>query len=74
MKFDDVMNEQRKVIFKQRLDIMKAADLSEIVKDMRNQVIDELVETHIPPKSYADQWDGPGLYAAAIEHLALTCR
>ncbi len=71
LKFDDVMNEQRKVIFKQRLDIMKAADLSEIVKDMRNQVIDELVETYIPPKSYADQWDGPGLYAAAIEHLGI---
>jgi len=71
LKFDDVMNEQRKVIFKQRLDIMKAADLSEIVQDMRNQVIDDLVETYIPPKSYADQWDGEGLYAAALEHLGV---
>ena len=71
LKFDDVMNEQRKVIFKQRLDIMKADDLSEIVKDMRNQVIDDLVENYIPPKSYADQWDGEGLYAAALENLGI---
>ena len=71
LKFDDVMNEQRKVIFKQRLDIMKAADLSEIVQDMRNQVIDDLVETYIPPKSYADQWGGEGLYAAVLENLGI---
>ncbi|WP_322867307.1 preprotein translocase subunit SecA [Aquicoccus sp. G2-2] len=71
LKFDDVMNEQRKVIFKQRLDIMKSSDLSEIVGDMRNQVIDDLVERHIPPKSYADQWDGEGLYAAVMENLGI---
>ncbi|MCG7493956.1 preprotein translocase subunit SecA [Thalassobius sp. Cn5-15] len=71
LKFDDVMNEQRKVIFGQRREIMEAADLSEIVKDMRDQVIDDLVDTYIPPKSYADQWDTEGLYAAAIEKLNL---
>ncbi|WP_137700994.1 preprotein translocase subunit SecA [Marimonas lutisalis] len=71
LKYDDVMNEQRKVIFKQRLDIMKADDLSDIVKDMRNEVIDDLVEQYIPPRSYADQWDGEGLYAAVIEHLGI---
>ncbi|KPP86471.1 MAG: preprotein translocase, SecA subunit [Rhodobacteraceae bacterium HLUCCO07] len=71
LKYDDVMNEQRKVVFKQRLDIMKAEDLSGIVRDMRNEVIDDLVETYIPPKSYADQWDGEGLYAAAQEHLGI---
>jgi preprotein translocase subunit SecA len=71
LKFDDVMNEQRKVIFKQRLDIMKSSDLSEIVGDMRNQVIDDLVETHIPPKTYADQWDGEGLNTAVQEQLGL---
>ena len=57
LKFDDVMNEQRKVIFGQRREIMEAKDLSEIVADMRHQVIDDLVRTHIPPKSYADQWE-----------------
>ncbi|MYM55406.1 preprotein translocase subunit SecA [Thalassovita mangrovi] len=69
LKFDDVMNEQRKVIFSQRLEIMEADDLSEITKDMRDQVIDDLVDTFIPPKSYADQWNTEGLYAAVIEKL-----
>ncbi|WP_375174104.1 preprotein translocase subunit SecA [Pseudooceanicola sp.] len=69
LKFDDVMNDQRKLIFKQRMEIMEAQDLSEIVADMRGQVIDEIVERYIPPKTYADQWDGEGLYAAVIEHL-----
>ncbi|EAQ24558.1 MULTISPECIES: preprotein translocase subunit SecA [unclassified Roseovarius] len=71
LKFDDVMNEQRKVIFKQRLDIMKAADLSEIIKDMRGEVIDDLVDQYMPPKTYADQWDTHGLYAAVIEKLSM---
>ena len=71
LKFDDVMNEQRKVIFKQRLDIMKAADLSEIIKDMRGEVIDDLIDTYMPPKTYADQWDTEGLYAAVIERLSI---
>jgi len=61
LKFDDVMNDQRKVIFSQRREIMEAKDLSEIVQDMRHQVIDDLVDTYIPPKSYADQWDTQGL-------------
>ena len=69
LKFDDVMNEQRKVIFKQRLDIMKAKDLSEIVGDMRAEVISDLVDQYMPPKTYADQWDTEGLRAAVIEHL-----
>ena len=71
LKFDDVMNEQRKVIFKQRLDIMRADDLSEIVKDMRNEVIDDLVDTYMPPKTYADQWDTDGLHGAVLEQLNL---
>ena len=69
LKFDDVMNDQRKVIFGQRREIMEATDLSEIAQDMRYQVIDDLVAKHIPERSYADQWDGPGLQAAVIEHL-----
>ena len=69
LKFDDVMNEQRKVIFKQRLDIMRAADLSDIVKDMRGEVIDDLVDQYMPPKTYADQWDMEGLHTAITEQL-----
>ncbi len=71
LKFDDVMNDQRKVIFSQRREIMEAKDLSEIVKDMRDQVIDDVVTDYMPPKSYADQWDTEGLYAAVIEHLGI---
>lgn len=71
LKFDDVMNDQRKVIFGQRMEIMEAANVAEITRDMRHQVIDDLVETFIPPKSYADQWDGTGLYAAALEKLGI---
>ncbi|PWR02184.1 preprotein translocase subunit SecA [Meridianimarinicoccus roseus] len=71
LKFDDVMNDQRKVIFGQRREIMEAANVAEITRDMRHQVIEDLVETHIPPKTYADQWDGPGLYAAALEKLGI---
>ncbi|MEL6168942.1 MAG: preprotein translocase subunit SecA [Pseudomonadota bacterium] len=57
LKFDDVMNDQRKVIFGQRREIMEADDLSEIVSDMRHQVIDDLIDTHMPPNTYADQWN-----------------
>jgi len=69
LKFDDVMNEQRKVIFKQRLDIMQAEDLSNIVQDMRNEVVDDLVDQHMPQKTYADQWDTEGLHEALKESL-----
>ena len=69
LKFDDVMNDQRKVIFKQRLDIMRAKDLSEIIGDMRVEVIDDLIEQYMPPKSYAEQWDLEGLHASVLEHL-----
>ena len=71
LKFDDVMNDQRKAIFGQRLEIMQAEDLSEIVQDMRHQAIDDLVENFMPSKTYPDQWNTPGLYAAAMEKLGL---
>ena len=71
LKFDDVMNDQRKVIFKQRHEIMAAEDLNDITTDMRHQVIDDLIDTYMPPKTYADQWDTQGLYAAVIEKLGV---
>ena len=71
LKFDDVMNDQRKVIFGQRREIMEAGDLAEITQDMRHQVIDDLVTQFMPPKSYADQWDVEGLQAALAENLGL---
>ena len=71
LKFDDVMNDQRKVVFSQRREIMEAKDLGEIAQDMRHQVIDDLVTQYVPPKTYADQWDMQGLYAAVLETLGL---
>jgi len=71
LKFDDVMNQQRKVIFGQRRDIMEAADLYEITADMREQVIDDLIEEFMPAKTYADQWDAQGFQAAVAERLNL---
>ena len=71
LKFDDVMNDQRKVIFGQRREIMESTDLSEITTDMRSEVIEDLIYEFMPPKSYADQWNAEGLYAAAIERLGI---
>ncbi|PIV73543.1 MAG: preprotein translocase subunit SecA [Rhodobacteraceae bacterium CG17_big_fil_post_rev_8_21_14_2_50_65_11] len=71
LKFDDVMNDQRKAIFGQRLEIMGAEDISEITQDMRHQVIDDLVDEYMPPRSYADQWDTDGLHGAIRAALSL---
>ncbi|MCC6864190.1 MAG: preprotein translocase subunit SecA [Rhodobacteraceae bacterium] len=71
LKFDDVMNDQRKAVFAQRLDIMQAEDIGEIVADMFFQVIEDMVDFYMPPKTYADQWDVPGLKKAVLEKLNL---
>jgi preprotein translocase subunit SecA len=71
LKFDDVMNDQRKVIFSQRREIMESDDISDIVEDMRHQVIEDLVEHYMPPKSYADQWDVEGLARELQEKLGI---
>jgi preprotein translocase subunit SecA len=63
LKYDDVMNDQRKVIFDQRIDIMGHEDVTETVEGMRHQVLHELVSTHIPANAYAEQWDAEGLKA-----------
>ena len=64
LKFDNVMNDQRKAIFEQRRELLSDADLSETIADMRHQIIDDLVAKHIPEKSYAEQWDIDGLKEA----------
>ena len=71
LKFDDVMNDQRIAIFEQRVDIMRADDQTEIIDDMRNDVIDDLINIHIPPKSYPDQWDLDGLTGALRDGMNL---
>ncbi|MDM7459068.1 MAG: SEC-C metal-binding domain-containing protein, partial [Paracoccus sp. (in: a-proteobacteria)] len=69
LKFDDVMNDQRKAIFGQRREIMDSDEVGEITADMRHQVIDDLVEEFMPAKTYADQWDAEGLKTAVRERL-----
>ena len=61
LKYDNVLNDQRKVVFEQRKEIMSADDVSDQIADMRREVVDELVARHIPEKAYAEQWDAIGL-------------
>ncbi len=57
LRFDDVLNDQRKTIFEQRLELMNAENISEIAKDMQYDIADEIVNTYCPEKSFTDQWD-----------------
>jgi len=61
LKYDDVVNDQRKAVFETRAEFMRAEDLAEIVSDMRTSAIEEMVTRFLPPKAYADQWDVEGL-------------
>jgi preprotein translocase subunit SecA len=56
LKFDNVLNDQRKVIFEQRLEIMSSNDVNETIHDMREETVEELVVKHIPPNAYAEHW------------------
>ncbi len=71
LKYDNVMNDQRRVVFEQRLDIMEAEDLSDVVDDMRHQVIDDLIDVHMPARSYSEQWDMEGLRTKVLETLGV---
>jgi preprotein translocase subunit SecA len=61
LKFDNVMNDQRKVIFDQRIEWMDDAAAAEVVADMRHNAIDDLVAKHVPENAYPEQWDTAGL-------------
>src|SRR5438105_85023 len=61
LKFDNVQNDQRKVIFDQRIDLMKDEDVVETVTDMRHAYVDDVVAKHVPEHAYAEQWDVVGL-------------
>ena len=69
LKFDDVMNDQRKAIFSQRREIMDSAEVDEVARDMRHQVIDDLVDEFMPPRAYAEQWNHAGAEKAVVERL-----
>jgi preprotein translocase subunit SecA len=57
LQFDDVMNDQRKVIYEQRRELMEVEDVSGTVNDMRYGLIDDIVSRCIPEKAYSEQWD-----------------
>ncbi|QPF92280.1 preprotein translocase subunit SecA [Bradyrhizobium commune] len=61
LKFDNVQNDQRKVIFDQRVDLMKDESVAETVSDMRHAFVEDLVTKHVPEHAYAEQWDVAGL-------------
>lgn len=61
LKFDDVINDQRKAIFEQRIEFMSSESVADIIADMRAQLVNDLVATHVPAKSYVEQWDIAGL-------------
>ena len=71
LKYDDVMNDQRKVVFEQRIELMREQDVSTTVADMRHSVIDELVAKHIPENAYPEQWDATGLKTEVQNVLGL---
>src|SRR5579885_3024097 len=71
LKYDDVMNDQRKVVYEQRKEIMAAPDVAQMVTDMRHEVIEEVVTKHIPPNAYPEQWDSAGLHDALLHVLTL---
>ncbi len=71
LKYDDVVNDQRKAVFEQRQEFMEATDLSEIVGEFRRDTINDLVVRHLPPKAYAEQWDVEGLTERAKFFLGL---
>ena len=71
LKFDDVMNDQRRVIFEQRIEMMGDDDLAETVTEMRTDVVDDLITKHIPEKAYAEQWSVPELKGEVETYLAL---
>ena len=71
LQYDDVMNDQRKVVYEQRADIMDSEAVGDVVVDMRTETINALVGTHCPPNSYPEQWDIDGLDLAVRSTLAL---
>jgi preprotein translocase subunit SecA len=71
LKYDDVMNDQRKVVYEQRIEIMGADNVADTVRDMREEIAEELVNSHIPERAYAEQWNSEGLQAEVSRLFAL---
>lgn len=71
LKYDDVMNDQRKTIFEQRMEFMTDDDVSDVIEDFRHQLIEDLIEKHVPKRAYAEQWDIDGLSTAVKDGMMM---
>ena len=71
LKYDDVINDQRKAVFEQRQEFMEATELQEIIREFRVDTISDFVNRHLPPKAYAEQWDVEGLTTHTRDYLGL---
>ncbi|MDF1807909.1 preprotein translocase subunit SecA, partial [Hyphomonas sp.] len=71
LKYDDVINDQRKAIFEQRMEFMRAENVSDTIIDMREDVINGLISRTMPEKAYAEQWDMDGLAEALRNDFAV---
>ncbi|MBK5968220.1 MULTISPECIES: preprotein translocase subunit SecA [Thiorhodovibrio] len=69
LEYDDVANDQRKVIYQQRRELMDATGISDTVEAMRQDVLGRLIDQHIPPQSLEEQWDVPGLIQALVDEF-----
>lgn len=72
LKYDDVMNDQRKIIYEQRRELMTNEDAQELIQEMRSDVVDNIVKIHIPENALAEQWDLEGLRAECTRIFGLT--
>jgi preprotein translocase subunit SecA len=71
LKYDDVMNDQRKTIFEQRMEFMTDDDVSDVIEDFRHQLAEDLIEEYIPKKAYAEQWNVDGLNEATKDAMLM---
>jgi preprotein translocase subunit SecA len=71
LKFDDVMNDQRKVVYEQRRDLMTATDVSPTIADMRRETVQAMVARCIPEKAYPEEWNASGLHEEALRIFGL---
>ena len=73
LEFDDVANDQRKHVYEQRRDLMEADDISENIRGIRHDVVNDHIDTYIPPESFEDNWDVPGLINSVAQEFGTNC-
>src|SRR6185369_1501511 len=71
LEYDDVANDQRRVIYQQRNELLESADIADTVRNMITGLIDETVRRYVPPESVEEQWDLPGLEAALLSDFQM---